>query len=184
MSEVQGAYLCVSARSAREPLLVANSPLRPTGNNAQVNSLYRKLASVTLTREDASAPSLPPLPSQRHHRERNDGSTRISSASGSVKGKSKHSPRQPLKALPALQEEQEDERRNYELAAQKARIVSQMAGSADDERRRNGREREKGRDEVQTGRGLLNEDTENIKPIREVKRPAKGPTGTYLGHSL
>lgn len=104
--------------------------------------------------------------------------------SGSVKGKNKSSPRQPLKALPALQEDEEDDaRHDHKVATQKARIMAQMAVFADDARRKNARDREKDRDEVEAGRGLLNEDTENIKPIREVKRapPTSKPSvGAYF----
>ncbi|KAF8317702.1 Pkinase-domain-containing protein [Clavulina sp. PMI_390] len=105
----------------------------------------------------------------------------------SLSSKNRSPVRQPLQSLPTLQEEQDEARRQYDLASQKARIVSQMAAGNEDENgdivtgtapsRRSVRGEREQRDRkerepvsIPVGKGLADEETEGIKPIRETPR--------------
>ena len=196
-----GSPISVLLRSAREPLLVSKSPLRmshrASENRPPTNALLRKLSAVAPT---SSAPPLstgstpfPALPSLNDEDVARSVATattekrRSRSATGAGTGmppppkkdaNANHPARQPLQVLPTLQEEQDEARRQYDLASQKARIVSQMAG--DEERNRHnarGKEREQWdrRDHSQhvvipIGKGLAEDETQSIKPIRETPR--------------
>lgn len=206
-----GSPISVLLRSAREPLMVSKSPLRVSHHASEnrpppppppTNALLRKLSAAApassaslLSTGSTPFPALPRLndedvalstataTTERHHHRR----PRSTTAAGTgmpppSKKDAKASPtRQPLQALPTLQEEQNEARRQYDLASQKARIVTQMAGEDEDgeSNRRNarGKEREQRdrRDHSQhvtipVGKGLAEDETESIKPIRETPR--------------
>ena len=196
-----GSPISVLLCSAREPLLVSKSPLRmshhASENRPPTNALLHKLSVVTPT---SSAPPLstgstpfPVLPSLNDEDVARSVATvtteklRPRLATGAGTGmppppkkdvNANYPARQPLQMLPTLQEEQDEAHRQYDLASQNARIISQMAG--DEERNRHnarGKEHEQWdrRDHSQhivipVGKGLAEDKTQSIKPIRETPR--------------
>lgn len=209
--------ISILLRSAREPLLVTKSPLRASHHVSEnrpplppTNALYRKLSAVPVNGKTSTASlattttPFPPPPtldenpgttasSDRKHtgslRSRNGAPPPAPKDKDKDKGsQGSSSPvRQPLQSLPTLQDEQNEARRQYELASQKARIVSQMAGGTGSESEnggggggggrprgkdseRNQRERREREGVVPAGKGLADEETESIKPIRETPR--------------
>ena len=151
-------------KSAREPLLVSKSPMRQGENRPpSANALLRKLSAAA-----------PPPSGATSLQEMQTGELKGEKMYHARKPSRTKSPsRQPLQSLPTLVEEQEEARRLYDLASQKARIVTQMAAGAE-EGRYSGKERDRG--PVPVGRGLADEETENIKPIREIRRTGKSST--------
>lgn len=202
-----GSPISVLLRSAREPLLVSKSPLRASHHASEnrpppppvpTNALLRKLSaaapkgsSVAVSAAAASIP-FPPPPTLDEELD-----TATEKKYSSVRGKgapplpkdSMGPPaavRQPLQSLSRLQEEQNEARRLYDLASQKARIVTQMAGAGsegeDGARQPRGagqgserqqRERKEREPVVPVGKGLAEDETESIKPIRDTPRKAK-----------
>lgn len=217
-----GSPISVLLRSAREPLLVSKSPLRVSHHASEnrpppplppTNALLRKLSaaapksSASLlstglapfpalpTLDDGDiAPSIAPATAERHHRRPRSATGPGTGMPPPPKKDVNASPpiRQPLQALPTLQEEQNEARRQYDLASQKARIVSQMAGVDEDgegnRRSARGKEREQRdrRDHSQhvvipVGKGLAEDETESIKPIRETPRKLSKAKGDANG---
>jgi cell cycle serine/threonine-protein kinase CDC5/MSD2 len=206
-----GSPISVLLRSAREPLLVSKSPLRVSHHASEnrppppppTNALLRKLSAAApkssaslLSAGSTPFPALPTLDDQdvapstatttaeRYHHRRPRSATATGTGMPPPPKKDANansSIRPPLQALPTLQEEQNEARRQYDLASQKARIVSQMAGVDEDgegnRRNARGKEREQRdrRDHSQHvvipfGKGLAEDETESIKPIRETPR--------------
>ncbi|KAF9517451.1 hypothetical protein BS47DRAFT_1326163 [Hydnum rufescens UP504] len=153
-------------KSAREPLLVSKSPLRQSENRPPpANALLRKLS--------AAAPPSAGTTSLKEKQTDEPKDEKVYMARKPSRTKSPSRP--PLQTLPTLVEEQDEARRLYDLASQKARIVTQMASGAEDGRR-TGKERDRG--PVPIGKGLSAEETENIKPIREARRTGKSSTSS------
>ena len=211
-----GSPISALLKSAREPLLVSKSPLRPTENRMRppanpsngtipgplssllaasgrsnvdellhqrtstsenrpsVSQVTRKLSTMQIP--SARIPDIPEsleppidVPSKKPEH------TRKSS-------KTKSPPLNPTSTLPTLLEEQDEARRQYDLASQKARIVSQMAPN-DGEERRLPKERERESHSVPSvlpGKGLDEDETQRIKPIREVRRAGKSSTSKLI----